>query len=187
MRLFLCLTLSLLLHAMLLVATQLEHAKPAQRLPSFDVELRPVGEFMPAEPEDPLPEELASIPDAQALIEPLPLPTLPPPSPPPLAATPVEAPREKVAPKRDVTAVRQAQSKLMERLLYPPQAITQGLEGEVILLLTLDANGRVITATVARSSGHTLLDDAAIDAARTLGPLRSTAGEILLPVAFALD
>ena len=92
MRLFLCLTLSLLLHAMLLVATQLEHAKPAQRLPSFDVELRPVGEFMPAEPaepEDSLPEELASIPDAPALIEPLPLPTLPPPSPPPLAATPV--------------------------------------------------------------------------------------------------
>ena len=176
MRLFLYLTLSLLLHGLLL-ATRSESARQMATVPRVDVELTQAKEPAPDEPVPPMPDELSSIPEVPATA---PAPAPPPPPPPPLVP-------EKAPSKRDVTVVRQAQSKLMEHLLYPPQAVAQGLEGEVILLLTLDANGRVTAASVARSSGHAILDEAAMDAARSLGPLRSATREILLPVEFTLD
>jgi protein TonB len=50
---------------------------------------------------------------------------------------------------------------------YPEAARKQGLEGVVVLLLSIDATGHVDRVEISESSGHTLLDEAAVQAART--------------------
>ena len=69
---------------------------------------------------------------------------------------------------------------------YPPEAIEQGLEGETIVMLRIGDNGRLANAQIARSSGHVILDEAALRAIRST--LRFSPGfrEILFPVTFAL-
>lgn len=48
---------------------------------------------------------------------------------------------------------------------YPPTAVKKGLEGTVILLLEIDENGNLAGSEIVRSSGHRLLDKAALRAA----------------------
>ena len=119
------------------------------------------------------------------------------PAPPPAAA--VEAvsteaaddtanPLPPLAPRRlQGSSLRRAQTALSEHLFYPPAAVAQGLEGEVILLLVLADGGKLISATVARSSGHALLDQAALDAARRIGALPGNPRQTLFPVRFRLQ
>ena len=84
--------------------------------------------------------------------------------------------------------VRQALAQLAEHLLYPVEAVNQGLEGEVLVMLFLDASGNVVAARVERGSGHPILDQAAVAAARRLRALpASTSMEVLLPVRFRLN
>ncbi|MBU0604180.1 MAG: TonB family protein [Gammaproteobacteria bacterium] len=81
-----------------------------------------------------------------------------------------------------------AQQTLNSHVFYPQEAVERELEGEVRLRLLLDRSGRVLEAAVMRSSGHPLLDRAALDAARQIG--RLDAGgvrELLLPVVFRLE
>lgn len=47
---------------------------------------------------------------------------------------------------------------------YPPAAQRRGLEGQVVLKVHVLASGQPDSVTVARSSGHAILDDAAIKA-----------------------
>ena len=55
------------------------------------------------------------------------------------------------------------------------------------MLLFLDASGNAIAARLEASSGHALLDDAAVRAARTLRSLPDSAPrEVLFPVRFRL-
>ena len=57
----------------------------------------------------------------------------------------------------------------------------------MLVLLFLDASGNAIAARLEASSGHALLDDAAVRAARTLRALPDSAPrEALLPVRFRL-
>ena len=84
-------------------------------------------------------------------------------------------------------ALRRAQAALSKHLFYPPQAVAMGLEGEVILLLSLAENGQLVSAAVARSSGHALLDQAALDAARNIGALPGNPRQTLFPVSFRLQ
>ena len=84
-------------------------------------------------------------------------------------------------------SLRQAQAAFAKHLFYPPEAVAQGLEGDVILLLTLTGNGRLASAEIARSSGHALLDQAALDAARHIGMLPGNPRQTLFPVKFRLD
>jgi protein TonB len=51
--------------------------------------------------------------------------------------------------------------------VYPMLARRRGLEGAGIVRLRISARGDVIEATIARSSGHALLDDAAVEAFAT--------------------
>lgn len=105
----------------------------------------------------------------------------------PPRATPSRAlrPEDRKAGKR---AVDKAQRKLSQYLFYPPEAIARGLEGETRLLLTLDDNGRISEVSVAASSGHAILDQAAVRAARAMGRVNwSQARELLLPVVFRLE
>ncbi len=72
-------------------------------------------------------------------------------------------------------------------MFYPREAIDRGLEGHVVLLLHLDVDGRIQTAEVASSSGHAILDDAALQAVRRITAIASNARQVLLPVDFRLD
>jgi len=85
------------------------------------------------------------------------------------------------------SSLRRAQSALSEHLFYPPEAVARGLEGEVVLLLVLADSGQLISADIARSSGHALLDQAALDAARRIGALPGNPRQTLFPVSFRLQ
>lgn len=101
---------------------------------------------------------------------------------------PSTLPRELAPPQRlEGGSLRRAQAALSKHLFYPPDAIAQGLEGEVILLLTLAPNGQLASAEIARSSGHALLDQAALDAARRIGVLPGNPRQTLFPVKFRLN
>lgn len=84
-------------------------------------------------------------------------------------------------------AAASAAEQLQRELPYPPEAIERGLQGEALVLLFLDASGNAIAARIESSSGHTILDDAALRAARSLRALPASAPrEVLLPVRFRL-
>lgn len=84
------------------------------------------------------------------------------------------------------TAARQPRIDNAQRF-YPPEAVAKGIEGETILLLKYNADGTLLDAKIARSSGHAILDQAALRAVRAAP--RSTEGprEVLFPVTFALQ
>jgi protein TonB len=69
---------------------------------------------------------------------------------------------------------------------YPPEAVAMGLEGEAILMLRIGADGVLIDAQIARSSGHAILDAAALRAVRATPHLAPGPREMLFPVTFAL-
>ena len=80
-----------------------------------------------------------------------------------------------------------ASRQIAQRLLYPEEAIVRGLEGEALVMLFLDANGNSVAARLERSSGHAILDDAAVAAARQVSALpEGEPREVLLPVRFRL-
>ena len=84
-------------------------------------------------------------------------------------------------------AARKAGEQIARELYYPPEAIERGLEGEALVLLFLDESGNAIAARIEASSGHALLDAAAVRAARTLRAMPASATrEAVLPVRFRL-
>ena len=168
-RLIPALALSLALHGVLILPDLLKRLAVAPPRPALQASLR-----LPPRPEA-LPEPLLKntldneeAPQAAKL-----------PPPPTLQPTP----RSTV--KREVQA---AQRKLSEHLFYPPEAVARGIEGEVRLILKLSAEGTVVDASIAASSGHALLDNAAIKAAFAMGRLTgATSRELILPVIFRLQ
>lgn len=109
----------------------------------------------------------------------------------PIPPTPEATPSAPAIPATPIMArgrhLQRAQTALSRHLLYPPEAVAQGLEGEVILLLLLDERGRIASAGIARSSGHAILDQAALAAARQIAALPGNPRQTLLPVRFRLD
>lgn len=84
-------------------------------------------------------------------------------------------------------AALSAAKQLQRELLYPREAIERGLQGEALVLLFLDQAGNAVAARIESSSGHELLDDAAVRAARTLHALPDSAPrDVLLEVRFRL-
>jgi protein TonB len=75
---------------------------------------------------------------------------------------------------------------------YPAQAYLAGIEGRVVLRIQITATGNVERVEVARSSGHAILDRAAVTAVRTWRGTparrgdRPVASTQLLPVRFQL-
>jgi len=66
--------------------------------------------------------------------------------------------------------LRQFRQRVQESLIYPLAARRQGLAGTVELHVWLEATGRVRDVQVARSSSHGVLDEAAVETIRRLGP-----------------
>ena len=76
---------------------------------------------------------------------------------------------------------------------YPIASRRRHEEGEVRLTITVSADGRPLRVSLAKSSGHSLLDQAAIEAVRgwTFEPARASEiavpSEVVVPVRFSLS
>jgi len=163
MPLYSALLLSLVLHAALIVApTWLEVEQ--RPLPIASIEARLIPPPVPEAMAEAVSTEADSI-DSAAIA-------------PRLAATPRAL---------QGSSLRRATRALSKHLFYPPLAVAQGLEGEAVLLLILADGGQVVDASIVRSSGHALLDRAALDAARQIGALPGNPRQTLFPVSFRLQ
>jgi len=77
---------------------------------------------------------------------------------------------------------------------YPRIAQTRGWEGEVLLDLKLDGNGKVLSASISKGSGYDALDKQALEMVRKASPfppppeaLRNRTFNITVPVSFKLE
>lgn len=76
---------------------------------------------------------------------------------------------------------------------YPRLARQRGQEGTVLLRLSIDPEGTVLKVEIVQSSGHTLLDDAAVTSLRRwrFKPAESdgtrVSGSVMVPVEFRLQ
>ena len=92
----------------------------------------------------------------------------------------------------DIAASVDISSKNMNPPRYPPAAARSGIEGEVILVIDVDANGNVTNVSVEKSSRNRDLDRAAMEAARKwrFNPAnvngQKAAGRVRVPVNFTL-
>ena len=64
--------------------------------------------------------------------------------------------------------IRLLSSAVKKRYKYPRAARRAGLEGRVVVKLVLDDQGRVLQVDLVTSSGHEILDNAALEAARSV-------------------
>lgn len=178
--LLLALAVSLLLHASVLGAGAFKALlqRPPPRVLQVSLKLPPV-EIPPAEPlvkntldpEETKPEPKTPEPELKPQVVPKPVPK--------------PTPRPAKVEKRQVQA---AQQKIAQHLYYPAEAVSRGLEGEVRLVLVLTDNGAIADVQIASSSGHAILDNAAIKAAYAMGRLSGvSAREMILPVIFRLQ
>jgi periplasmic protein TonB len=82
--------------------------------------------------------------------------------------------------------------RIQESLEYPQAARRRGIKGTVQLEILIKPDGAISGVSVAGSSSHPLLDDAALEAARSLGRQPFPAGllprpmRVILPVVFDL-
>jgi len=109
-----------------------------------------------------------------------------PPVPPPLAVPPAPTIQPK-PPEPQAKLVNPATAEKIKQEYYPREAIARGLEGDVVVLLILKPSGAVTGAMVATSSGHAILDEAALAAAMRITRLPAGLSQLLLPVQFRLD
>ena len=92
----------------------------------------------------------------------------------------------------DIGASVDISSKNMNPPKYPPAAMRAGIEGTVILIIDVDANGNVTNVSVETSSRNRDLDRAAMQAARGWRFNAATAngkpapGRVRVPVDFNL-
>ena len=84
------------------------------------------------------------------------------------------------------TAVAHRPRRDNARRFYPLEAVAKGIEGETILLLRYNTDGTLLDAKIARSSGHAILDQAALRAVRAAPRMMEGPREVLFPVTFAL-
>ena len=155
----------------------------------------------PPPPLPPPPPEDKPPPPVKNLSPPKPSPVPPPPEA-PVVDVPEPRPSDIVtppsppappAPPSDIGASVDISSKNMNPPKYPPAAFRAGVQGEVILIVDVDANGNVTNVSVEKSSRNRDLDRAAMDAARKWKFNASTvngqkaAGRVRVPVNFALN
>lgn len=143
------------------------------------------------------PARPTATPPIQAALRSLPPTPAPPPAlqlpePPPKKAEPARAHRQTPpapnAPRTWTQSVREQLKKLdAAGQFYPAEAIARGLEGEALVLLVIDESGQVVAARIEQGSGHAILDEAALRAARSLKSLPADAPrQTVLPIRFRL-
>ncbi len=164
---YLALGLSLLLHAVVLAAPSLLHVflPPVKKTPPpLQVALRPPVETMPNIPAPPEPVLKDTLAEKQREE---PVPQVPPEPPKPVVKPPAEKRAATQELRRHQKKVEQQLRRKLHALdFYPAEAIERNLEGDVVLILSFDAAGRLSDTMLATSSGHAILDSAAQRAVR---------------------
>ncbi len=177
-RLTLALALSLVLHGSLLFPDALPRLTAASSRPPLQAVLRPPPRPEEAPPAEPLLKNTLAAEPTEPTQSARPAAVL----------SPARKTSPTVRPASAKQAVKAAQKKLSQHLYYPPEAVRLGIEGEVRLLVTLAADGRIADVVVAASSGHPILDHAAVKAVYAMGALGGTeVRELILPVIFRLQ
>jgi len=158
------LAISLAMHLAVLLPVEWSPPREDAPLPPLAIQLPPLDMTRELATQ---PEMIEQVPDA---------------APPAPSFTPPEKPRELKG-----RALDAAMAALVREEFYPREAIERGWEGRVILLLSLDPDGRVTGIEVASSSGHPILDGAALKAATRIARLPGSRRQVLLPVEFRLE
>ncbi len=181
--LLLCVAVSLLAHAVFLVRAgwSLPPGSVAPE-PELTTVIHLTAPPAPPAPEpvvepDPLPPEPA--PDPIPEPEPLPEPPAPPPPKPAQDPVPAAKPKPRAKPSTSLAPTRPALKTAPQPVVapkplarrngppvYPELARRQGWQGSVLVRATVTAAGKVSGVSLARSSGHTVLDEAALRAVR---------------------
>lgn len=156
----------------------------------------------PPPPPPPPPVEIEAPPPPKAVVPPRNTPQ-PPPEPPVevleprpqdlyVAPAPPAPPEPASPPTPDVGASVDISSKRLNPPVYPQEAQWAGHQGRVLLIIDVDADGKVIQVTIGESSGHRSLDRAAVRAARRwrFNPAivdgKRVPGRVPVPVSFVL-
>lgn len=61
---------------------------------------------------------------------------------------------------------------------YPPRASMRQIEGTVLVAFELDASGKVLARSIERSSGHDILDEAALSLIDRASPMPAPPPEL---------
>ncbi len=189
----------LLIAAAALTAVRVATPRPAQEL---TVQITPERPDKPAEEIKP-PDHLAvpaviTAPPPEIVIEP----ATPPPmaaAPPPLAV-PLSPPAE--AAPRTVDGTGETRDQFLARLLaqlnrckqYPRAARQARIQGVVLLHFVMDAQGKVLSAGIAKSSGRPVLDEEALALVARAQPLPALPADFptstldaVVPIEFSLN
>lgn len=157
---------------------------PEAPAPAYDASLPPPRQWRPVLPDMPLPQ-LAVEPASTAI-------TLPAPAATALVASPALQPAGadgSAPPLLDAQAVGYL---VPPAPRYPPASRRLREEGEVLVRVLIDAEGRPREIDVLRSSGHARLDEAAVEAVRAalfrpyVAQGRARAAYVRVPVEFAM-
>lgn len=90
---------------------------------------------------------------------------------PPAAPAPASPPAKSAEQAGEASYHAQVLARLREARRYPTAARARRQEGVAQVRFTLDARGRVLDASLVRSSGHAVLDREALDTVRRAAPL----------------
>ena len=108
-------------------------------------------------------------------------------TPPKEVVPPAPAPHVEAYEKTDFEIIR---DKVLSRLIYPSAAKRMGYMGIVQIALEIDTSGHLVVARIHQSSGKTVLDEAALEAANKLKgellPKPKSTSVVILPIAFKL-
>jgi protein TonB len=119
----------------------------------------------------------------------------------PAEVTPPAAPQHTVAPSVPSRVSHHGPDRWEGRVLarlehfrhYPPDAQRQHIQGTVVIRFRLNRDGRVLSASLERSSGSAVLDQAAMETLRNADPLpkipadRPDQVELVVPVEFTIS
>ncbi|MFA5323051.1 MAG: TonB family protein [Smithella sp.] len=72
-----------------------------------------------------------------------------------------------------VNYLTKVKTKIMRIWQYPPKAFEKNEEGDVIVKMSIDADGRLAAVTLLSSSGYTELDDGAMGVVQKAAPFES--------------
>lgn len=83
---------------------------------------------------------------------------------------------------------RYIQRRIRDRLVYPAPARKAGIQGVAEVSFTIHEDGRVSAVTVLKSSGHGILDEAAVETIHAASPFPKppAPARIAIPIAFRL-
>jgi protein TonB len=87
----------------------------------------------------------------------------------------------------NTAALRRLLEALQQAVRYPWAARRRGLEGTVVLSFRVSPEGVPVDVRVLRSSGHKMLDEAALRGLKRATPLPRVSGLLRVPISFRLS